>query len=68
MNLWNLVLERGGKTMHLKTFLMILVVAAVVTSTVMAQTVGIGSTNRGYTSQASAAISKVVSQKTDIQM
>ncbi len=54
--------------MHLKTFLMILVVAAVVTSTVMAQTVGIGSTNRGYTSQASAAISKVVSQKTDIQM
>ena len=54
--------------MHLKTFLMILVMAVVVTSTAIAQTVGIGSTKRGYTSQASAAISKIVSQKTEIQM
>ena len=53
---------------HLKNFLMNLVAAALVTSTAMAQTVGIGSTKRGYTSQASAAISKVVSQKTEIQM
>ncbi len=54
--------------MRSKTLLIILVAAALVTSTAMAQIVGIGSTKRGYTSQAGAAISKLVSQKTKIQM
>ena len=54
--------------MRLKTFLTTFVGAVAVASTVLAQTVGIGGTKRGYTSQASAAISKVVSQKTEIQM
>lgn len=54
--------------MHFKTFLITLAAAALVASTAIAQTVGIGATKRGYTSQASAAISKVISQKTEIQM
>ncbi len=54
--------------MHFKTFLITLAAAVLVASTAIAQTVGIGGTKRGYTSQASAAISKVISQKTDIQM
>ncbi len=54
--------------MLFKTFLATLVAATLVASTAIAQTVGIGATKRGYTSQASAAISKVISQKTDIQM
>ncbi|NIO06458.1 MAG: hypothetical protein GTO40_00155, partial [Deltaproteobacteria bacterium] len=50
-----------------KALLTGLMVVGLATSA-MAQTVGIGSTKRGYTSQASAAISKIVSQKTDLQM
>lgn len=54
--------------MHCKTVLMALAAVLLMTATAIAQMVGIGSTKRGYTSQASAAISKVVSQKTDVQM
>lgn len=54
--------------MHFKTFLTTLAAAVLVASTAIAQVVGIGGTKRGYTSQASAAISKVISQKTEIQM
>ncbi len=39
-----------------------------IASGVSAQTVGIGATKRGYTSQASAAISKVISQNAGFQM
>ena len=54
--------------MHLKTFLLTLAGVVLLSSTAIAQTVGIGGTKSGYTSQASAAISKVISTKTDIQM
>jgi len=43
-------------------------VAALAAPVAMAQTVGIGATTTAYTAQASAAISKVVSEKAGIQM
>ena len=40
---------------------------AVVSGTAIAQTVGVAGTKRGFTNQASAAIAKVVTEKTDLQ-
>jgi len=54
--------------MQSKTFLLASTAGLLIASTAIAQTVGLGGTKRSYTSQASAAISKVVSQKTDVQM
>ena len=41
---------------------------AVMTSVSLAQTVGVGTTKGGFTNQAGQSLSKVVSQKTNIQM
>ncbi|MDH3446014.1 MAG: TAXI family TRAP transporter solute-binding subunit [Deltaproteobacteria bacterium] len=54
--------------MNVKSFFLTLAAMVLVSSTVIAQTVGIGATKSGYTSQASAAIAKLISKKTDIQM
>ena len=42
--------------------------AMVMSGSALAQTVGIGTTKGGFTNQAGQAISKIVSQKTDLQM
>jgi TRAP transporter TAXI family solute receptor len=54
--------------MHSKTTLMLLVAVALSASMATAQTVGIGATKQSYTSQAGAAIAKLISQKTGTQM
>ena len=54
--------------MNYGKFLAVLATGAVAASAVSAQTVGIGTTKGGFTNQAGAAISKVISQKTDLQM
>ena len=41
---------------------------ALFSSVALAQTVGVGTTKGGFTNQAGQSLSKVVSQKTDIQM
>ena len=53
--------------MHAKTVVTI-VAAALAAPAALAQTIGIGATSTAYTAQASAAISKVVSEKAGIQM
>ncbi len=45
-----------------------LMVAAFAVASANAQTIGMAGTNRGFTSQASAALAKVISESTDIQM
>jgi hypothetical protein len=54
--------------MKYKSFLTIIVAVILVASTASAKTIGIGTTKGGFTNQAGQAISKVVSQKTDLQM
>ena len=54
--------------MHCRATLILLVAGVLSASMATAQTVGIGATKRSYTGQAGAAIAKVVSQKTDVQM
>lgn len=54
--------------MKTKSSVTFLAVAALAAPVAMAQTVGIGATTTAYTAQASAAISKVVSEKAGIQM
>ncbi len=54
--------------MRIKTRLTVLAMAAMAAPVATAQTVGIGATTTAYTAQASAAISKVVSEKAGIQM
>lgn len=54
--------------MKTKTLVATSVALALAASVAQAQTVGIGATSTAYTAQASAAISKVVSEKAGIQM
>jgi uncharacterized protein len=54
--------------MHTRTRLALFAVATLAAPLAAAQTVGIGATTTAYTSQAGAAISKVVSEKAGIQM
>ncbi|MCZ6605870.1 MAG: TAXI family TRAP transporter solute-binding subunit [Alphaproteobacteria bacterium] len=54
--------------MHIKTFLAALFVSVFATVGANAQTIGMAGTNRGFTSQASAALASVISANTDINM
>jgi TRAP transporter TAXI family solute receptor len=54
--------------MHFKSTIAALAVGALLTSAASAQTLGMGATKTGYTAQAGAAISKLISQKTSMQM
>ncbi len=54
--------------MQIRTLATLLVAALLTVPAAIAQTVGIGATSTAYTAQASAAISKVVSEKAGIQM
>jgi len=54
--------------MKIRTHLTVFAAAALASPLAMAQTVGIGATTTAYTAQASAAISKVVSEKAGMQM
>lgn len=54
--------------MYYKAILVWLIGAVLAAPLAAAQTLGIGATERGYTSQAGAAISRLISKKTDLQM
>jgi len=54
--------------MRFKIFMAALSVSAIVATAASAQTIGIAGTNRGFTSQASAAIAKTVTEKAGLQM
>lgn len=54
--------------MRFTTFMAAAAITVITASAASAQTIGIAGTNRGFTSQASAAIAKIITEKTGLQM